>query len=359
MGEPTGNALIDQILQHTKVDVNPKKPEPGDQMTVETIPGFLPLIYPDLSAHFVDPVLGVEVPVIVDTLVKPVKFSVHYKVVLGDKVLLDTEVDMSTITSLSPLELPDSAPLMGLIRLPPPLVAEHEAKPTENAEFIASFNVEVEGSAPLDPRPEVHIPLELVAIPIPTLLILKSDPDDEDYPSSKIFVMTRLGSALSSASDAVSILNSAVQVLNEVKDIPGGAGFDLLLGNLSKAVDMIKSPGFTIAGFAVEEAPNFDDMDDFDDEARSSLMIGPVGTRVWLYNSFEFNNSEEAGEDESSVFEITEDLGNSLDPPIPLGFGVHEITDLKSKNWDTDPGDDPMDDIESCNFGESKWEDQP
>jgi hypothetical protein len=247
------------------------------------------------------------------------------------------------------MTLPDSDPLLAMFRAAPPLVREEAAKKSVNGEMVATISLDVEGHKI---EKDVHVPLQLVPIPIPTLLVLKSDPNDPDWPSSKIFVMVRLGSAMKSASDAIQTLNNVIQLVNSVKDLLNfTAGvFDLFIGGLSDTLDALQSTGFTIAGFAVEEAPDLDDFDDFDDEARFSIMFGPVGTKATFYSGEDYNGLF-AGDNESSQFVISDDFGAGT--PINTGFGIHRVTSWQSRNWDTD-SDDNMNDCESCNFGESK-----
>jgi hypothetical protein len=334
---PDGKFLAEQIVAYTKIDVNPKNPQPGETMTIETIPGIFPIIPSQLSGALNIPVTG-PLDVVLATLVRAVQFTVRYKIVVNG-----TTVSSLTLEPLTPMSLPDSDPLMAMFRVAPPLVPEHKAHTPSKAELIATVKVVIESNTV---EKDVKIPLELTAIPLPTLLVLKSDPNDPDWPSNKVFVMTRLGSQLTSVSDTVSSLNAAIQVLNSVKDIFGwGTAFDLLLGGLGDALGLIVDAG-SVAGFAIEEAPDLDDFDDFDDEARSSVLFGPVGTSVKFFSGEEYNGLA-AGEDEESTFTITDDFGAAQG--ITTGFGIHKEPDWYGRGWDTDSSDN-MNDMESCKF---------
>jgi hypothetical protein len=345
MGDPVDYAeLARQIMAYTKVNVTPKKADIGERMTVETIPGILPFLPSDLAGTLNLPVTG-AVDVLLESLVKAVKFTVRYKVMVDGK-----ELSSLTLEPLTPMSLPDSDPLLAMLRIPPLLVPEEKSQATTQGELIATVSLELEGNAL---SRDVSVPLEVVPIPFPTLFVAVSDPNDEDYPSAKIFMMARLGSAMQSASDAVKTLNTVIGAVNSVKDLLDlGTGFDLLLGGLTDTLALATKVGFTPVGLAIEEAPDLDDYSDFDDEARQSILIGPVGTKVTLYSGEDWN-ANLGGENERAEFVITEDFGAAAG--VTTGFGVHRVSDWRNRMWDTDSGDN-MDDVESCNFGESKEE---
>jgi hypothetical protein len=338
--------VVTQILAFTRFDANPKQPQPGELITLETVPGLFPIIPAQLVGQLSIPgLMGGNVPVSLESLVKTVKFTVRYRLEIDGK-----DQGGLTIDPLTAASLPDSDPLAGLLRIAPPLVPEHAAKPTVPANLIAKIHVEIEDinkDGTLDK--EIPIPLTLVPITVPTLLVLQSDPDDPDWASSKTFVMTRLGSQLQSASDAVAKLNDVVQVVNSVKDIlDPGLAVDALLGGLGDTLAMINKAGFSIAGFAVDEAPDLDDYDDFDDEARKSLLLGPVGTKVQFFSGEDYN-ALVGGENEVSTFEIrpADDFGAVAG--LTMGFGINKELDWFHKMWDTDSSDN-MNDVESCKF---------
>jgi hypothetical protein len=348
MGSPVDYAkLADQIMAYTKVSVTPLEPDVGQRMTVETVPGILPFLPSDLAGTLNLPVTG-AVNVLLESLVKAVKFTVKYKVKMNGADAPSQPV----FEPLTPMNLPDSDPLLALFRIPPPLVPEEGAQTLTPAELVATISLDLEGN---QIERDVTVPLQLTAIPIPTLLVLKSDPNDEDWPSSKIFLMVRLGSAMQSASAVIQKVNDVIQLVNSVKDVLGFsvAVVDLFVGGLQEALDAAQTAGFSIAGLAVEEAPDLDDFDDFDDEARSSILIGPIGTKIHFYSGEEYNGLA-LGDNEVSTFEITPDHDFGKSAGVVTGFGIHRVTSFRDRNWDTDPSDDDMDDVESCNFGEMK-----
>lgn len=348
MGSPVDYALLaEQIMAYTKVKVTPLRTEVGERMTVETIPGVLPFIPADLAGTLSLPITG-PVNLLLESLVKAVKFTVKYKI----KIDGADAPSQPVFEPLTPMNLPDSDPLLALFQIPPPLVREEGAQTLlMPAELVATISLDLEGN---QVTRDVPVPLELAAIPIPTLLVLKSDPNDEDWPSSKIFIMVRLGSTMQSASAVIQKLNDVIQLVNSVKNLLNfSVGVvDLFVDGLEEALAAVQTAGFTIAGLAVEEAPDLDDHDDFDDEARNSILIGPVGTKVNFYSGEDYN-ALALGENEVSTFEITpaDDFGFAAG--IVTGFGIHRVTSFQDRDWDTDPGDD-MDDVESCNFGEVK-----
>lgn len=325
---PDFKFLADQILAYTKVDVNPKIPSPGERMTVETIPGILPFIPSDLAGSLNLPLTG-PVDVLLQALIRAVHFSVKYKVMVDGKELSSLKLE-----PLTPLSLPDSDPLMALFRIAPPLVPDYRAHVPVKVEFVATVRVDVEGNVN---EKSVTIPLDVAPIPIPTLLVLTGN--------NKVFAMARAGSGVTDLSGAVGAINSVVQALNKVKDLLSwGPALDLLLGGLGDAASRIASGG--PAGFAVEEAPDLDDYNDFDDEADAALLIGPVGTQVRFYSGEEYNELA-GGENERTTITLT-DLGAPFG--IATGFGLHKESGWQStRMWDTD-SDDDMDDVESCRF---------
>ena len=333
--------LLEQILAYTHVDCHPKKVQPGDIVSLLTVPGFLPALpTQSLGSLQIPGPLGTStVPVVLDTVVEIIRFSVRYRVEVNGTPLASLTIEPQTAGSL-----PNSDPLAGTFKLPPPLVAETDGAAVVQAQLIATVRVEVEG---FEREDEVSIPLELVPIPIPTVLVLQSDPGDEDYPTNKTFVMTRVGSQLSSVGEVIGALDGAIQMVNSVKDVLDvGWPVTAFLGGLQDALDMISDSAFAIAGFAVEEAPDLDDYNDFDDEARRSILFGPVGTAVEFFSGEEYNGLA-LGEDEVSTFTITEDFGASAG--ILTGFGIHKELNWRNRMWDTDSSDE-MDDVESCRF---------
>lgn len=334
---PDATYLVDQILAYTRVDINPKRPEPGERMTIETVPGILPLVPSNFEGTIPLPITG-PATVLLKALIKPVEFSVKYSLTVNGN-----PVSSLNLEPLTPLSLSNSDPLMALLRVAPPLVPEHATHAPVKAELVATIKVGVENVVN---EKAVKIPLELIPIPLPTLLVLKGDPNADSDPSNKVFVMTRLGSTLSSLSDAVSSLNAVVQTLNSVKDLfSWGAAFDLLVGGLGDTLALINS-ATEVAGFAVEEAPDLDDFNDFDDEARVSILFGPVGTTVEFFNGEDYNELF-LGDNEKSTFTITDDFGAALG--ITTGFGIHRVPNWFNRMWDTNSSEE-MDDMESCKF---------
>ncbi len=327
-GPPDFKLLTEQILAYTKIDVNPKNPKPGERMTVETIPGILPFIPADLAGQFNLPVTG-PVEVLLEALVKAVNFSVKYKVTVDG-----TETSSVTWEPLTPMSLPDSDPLMALLRIAPPLIPEFKANTPPKVELTATVKVDVEGNVL---EKDVKVPLDLVAIPIPALLVLTGN--------GKVFVMGRAG-GVADISGAVNTINSAVQALNAVKDLLNfGLAFDVLLGDLADTASMIASGG--PVGFAVEEAPDLDDYSDFDDEPDEALLIGPIGTEVRFYSGEDYNDLA-LGDDEVTRFRLDTDIGAPFS--VTTGFGFIKETGWQTtRMWDTDP-DDEMDDVKSCRF---------
>lgn len=324
---PDFNALADQILAYTKVDVNPKRPEPGEWMTVETIPGILPFVPTSLAGAI--PTLTGPVSVVFETLVHVVNFSVKYEVVIDG-----TPVSSLNLTPLTPTTLPGSDPLLAMFRLAPPLVPDFKAEEGIEAELVATIKISVEGNAKEE---EVKVPLDLIPVPIPTLLVLTGN--------NKVFGMSRLGSAMNDLSGAVSSVNSVLQTLNDVKDIlDWGPVFGAFTGGLTEIAGALASGG--PAGFAVEEAPDLDDYNDFDDEAEQAFLFGPINTEVRFYSGEEYNELF-AGDDEVTRLKITNDIGGGT---VTTGFGfIKDAGWQSSRGWDTDPGDE-MDDVESCRF---------
>lgn len=326
---PDFEFLADQILAYTKVDVNPKRPQAGERMTVNTIPGILPFVPQDLAGQLNLP-LTEPVDLLLKALVHAVKFSVKYQVTVDG-----TPTSSLAIEPLTPLNLPDSDPLMALLRVAPLLVPDFKAQEPVKVELVATVRVDVEGNVN---EKAVKVPLDVIPIPIPTLLVLTGN--------DKVFAMGRAGSGITDISNAVSSINSVVQALNNVKDLLNfGLAFDVLLGGLGEAASMLASGG--PAGFAVEEAPDLDDYNDFDDEADRMLLIGPVGTEVRFYSGEEYNELA-AGENERTTVVLSADLGAPAG--VTTGFGFHKEDSWQStRGWDTDPGDE-MDDVESCRF---------
>lgn len=324
---PDFNALAEQILAYTKVDVAPKNPQPGERMTVETIPGILPFVPTSITG--VIPLLTGPTSVIFETLVHVVNFSVRYRVVVDG-----TTVSSLNLEPLTPASLPDSDPLLATFRLAPPLVPDFKAKDGVEAELVATVKVSVEGN---NKEKEVKVPLDVVPIPIPTLLVLTGN--------NKVFGMARMGSLMNDLSGALNSLNTVLQTLNDVKDVLNwGTVFNAFTGGLGELAGALTSGG--PAGFAIEEAPDLDDYNDFDDEADQAFLFGPIGTEVRFYSGEEYNELF-AGDDEVTRLKIVDDIGGST---VATGFGFIKDTNWQSsRNWDTDPGDE-MDDVESCRF---------
>lgn len=322
-------ALADQILAYTSVDANPKNPEPGERMTLETAPGILPLVPADVTGTANFPALG-PTGLTINSLIKTIKFTVKYKVLVNG-----AEYSQVKFEPLTPAVLPDSDPLKALLRVGPPLVPEHSAHTPLKVELAAVISVDVEGH---HSEKEVKFPLDIPAIPVPSMLVLTGN--------SKVFVMVRPGSKITDVTLAASQINSALTALNNVKDLLNwGPVFDLFLGGLNDVLGMLSSGG--PVGVAVEQAPNFNDFNDFDDEADQMGLIGPIGTEVRFYSGFDFNELA-GGEDEVTRIRLNKDIGDG--GGVVTGFGfVRESGWQTTRMWDTD-SEDEMDDVESCRY---------
>lgn len=380
-----GSELASQIIQFTKVNVTPAgEIAPGEPVIVEVIPGYAPLVPPNVSGQLTGTGTGtvelpaptvadpnatktVEIPIelVLDAAelvlnAADVTFSVEYSITETDENGNEKEYSNFSLESMVPEiegETPDSQPMMVKLTVLPPVVPEHEFKPLKTLQLHVKITVDVVGNKKTGEVPPIDLPV--VPIPIPTLLILRGDKNDDGgpngtaYPSSCFIVVTRSGSALASASDAINALNTAIDTLNKVKDIPGSFVLDLLLGGLTDAVDDVA--GYVpYAQIFFEEVPYLTDVDDdgdgFDDEPRLLVLIGPVGTKVTLYSGEDYNNYA-AGENLESTLEITQSLAGDI------GIGVLRIPALDETDWQNkDADDEQMYDIESCNFGESKYE---
>jgi hypothetical protein len=345
---PPGLAeLVDQVLAYTKFNVDPKRPAAGDTLTFETVPGIMPAMPADVTGSSTGGSIAGQplgpLNLVLNSIVRPVRFRVQYVLTVNGTV-----VAAPAITPLTGGNLPDSGPLMGLLRVPPVLVPEHQATPTVPATFTARVTVGIEG---VEQTRDITVPLTLAAVPVPELLVLQADPNDEDWPSNKTFILTRVGTQLSDAGEIIASLNNVIQVLNATGDLLGltGAVLGTTVQGFRDTINMITRTGFVIAGIANEEAPDLDDYNDFDDEARSSILLGRVGTKVSFFSGEDYN-ALVGGEDEVSTFEITQDFGAAATPaPITTGFGIHRVPDWRSRMWDTDSSDN-MDDCESCKF---------
>src|SRR5688572_8808186 len=109
MGSPVDfEELAKQIMAHTKVRVTPMKPEVGERMTVETVPGILPFLPSDLTGSLSFPLTGAAT-VLLTSLVKAIKFTVKYKLFVEGK-----EQASLTLEPLTPMMLPDSDPLLAM-----------------------------------------------------------------------------------------------------------------------------------------------------------------------------------------------------------------------------------------------------
>ncbi|MFF7534981.1 hypothetical protein ACFZB2_38745 [Streptomyces bobili] len=322
-------ALANQILAYTSVDANPKSPEPGERMTIETVPGILPFAPADVTGTANFPAPFGPTGLTFNSLIKAIKFTVKYKVLVND-----AEYSQVKLEPLTPAVLPDSDPLKALLRVGPPLVAEHSAHTPLKVELAAVISVDVEGHTN---QKEVKFPLDIPAIPVPAMLVLTGN--------SKVFVMVRPGSKITDVTLAASQVNSALTALNNVKDLLnwGEPVFKLFLDDLSDVLGMLSSGG--PVGVAVEQAPNFDDFNDFDDEADQMALIGPIGTEVRFYSGFDFNELV-GGEDEVTRIRLNTDIGGG----VATGFGyARESGWQTTRMWDTD-SEDEMDDVESCRY---------
>ena len=332
---PDFDFLAKQILAYTRVDWDPKFPKVGEKIMVQTIPGILPFIPADLTGTAIGGLPTGPLNVALNALVRAVSFKVKYKVFVNG-----TESSSVNIEPLSPSSLPDSDPLQALLLIAPPLIEDRKLDTPVNIEIQATITVEVEGNKAEAP---FKIPIPIPPIPIPAFLVLTGGDEEGE---NKVFVMVRPGSSITDINGAVTTINSVVQALNSVKDVLDfGLAFDALVGSLTDAADMITGAA-QIAGFAVEEAPDLDDYNDFDDEPRKSILFGPVGTAVEFFSGEDYN-ANIGGDDEVSTFTITEDFGAAAG--VTTGFGVHRVSDWNSRMWDTD-SDDNMDDCESCRF---------
>lgn len=330
---PGPEALRDQILAYTKVDVNPKNPKPGERMTVETIPGILPFVTPDLAGKLNLPTGPLDVTL--NSLIQIVQFSVKYKITVnGEDMNPQPEFESQTAANL-----PDSDPLLAWFRLLPPLIPEHAAHAPLKVELVATVKVAVEDSLGVKAtEQEIKVPLDLVPIPIPCLLVL--------FGNSKVFVMVRAGSLITDVTLAANLINTTVQTLNSVKDLLSwGPAFDLFLGDLGDTLSLLSKGG--PVGVAVEEAMDLDDFNDFDDEADEMALFGPVGTEVRFYSGEEFNELD-GGENEVTAIRLKSDIGASSGVSTGFGF-VRETAWQSTRGWDTDAGDE-MNDVESCRF---------
>jgi hypothetical protein len=335
---PDFKFLADQIAAYTRVEWDPKSPQPGQPIFVETIPGILPFVPPDLAGKLGLPTGPVDL--LLQALVKVVKFKVHYEVKKdGTTLVKDTDY---TRTDLSPANLPDSDPLQALFSIPPPVVLVEDRKAAgitpSKLVLVVTISVEVEGNH--GQAAPVTIPLQIptVTIPIPALLVLTGN--------DKVFVMGRTGSSVSSVSGVLSTVNSILSTLNSVKNfVTWGAALGLFVSGLTDVINTIESVP-TVAGFAFESAHDLDKFSDFDDDANASILLGPVGTQVELFSDTDFDKGNEW-----STFTIDKDIG---EPTFATGFGILKY-DWRGKNWDHDGGDEMADaegdgNCESCRF---------
>jgi hypothetical protein len=335
-GPPDFKFLAEQILAFTRVDWDPKNPQVGEQVAVQVIPGILPFVPPEFAGT-TGPLGGLgggPVSVALNALVHAIKFKVKYS------VTTDGKPGKFKQTSLSAASLPDSDPLQALFLIAPKLIEDRLLGTKVTTELVVTVTVEVEGQSASAP---FKIPLPIPPIPLPTFLVLTGGDEPGE---NKVFVMVRTGSTLKDVNGAVTTINSVVQALNSVKDVLDlGNGFVPLVGSLTSAVDIITG-ATSVAGFATEAAPDLDDFNDFDDEANSSLLFGPVGTAVEFFSGEDYN-ALFAGENEKSTFKITDDFGGSV---VTTGFGQHRVTDWTTRPWDTDSSETMEGSCESCRF---------
>jgi hypothetical protein len=330
---PDLTALTAQILALTQVEWDPKYPKPGEAIEVRVIPGFAAFLPPNLSGNL--PTGG---NLLLSALVNDIDFTVKYDVTKADGSAGPGHV----VKPLSPGLLPNSDPLEALVTILPPFVDELAVADALTLHLNVHVTVTIEG---ISKSGDVVIPIPIPPVPVPAVLLMSKDADHK----GELVLLVRTGSALSSAGQIVSTLNSIIQVANSVRDIVDMA---TLLTPLHSAVDTITTASSLAGGVAAGGISDLEDYDEMDNEISSWLLIGLKGTRVEFWNSSDFDGPL-IGETHKTTVTLGELSGTvpGTSTMVPLGIGVDEQKNLSSKPWDDSDGNDDMnDDIVSVRF---------